>query len=88
MALDTFDVVMIDIWFVHLHADAWGLNLSVSPRAVGLSVFLWMAAAGLRPVFQLGQSSLAAMRVFDGSKAGGVGCGALRDRQEIAVSRY
>ena len=35
-----------------------------------------------------GQSLIAAMRVFDGSKASGVGCGALRDRQEIDVSRY
>ena len=53
MVLDTFDVVMMDIGIVHLHADGWGLSLSASPRAVGLSVFLWMAAAGLRPVFRL-----------------------------------
>ena len=53
MALDTFDVIMMDIRFVHLYADAWGLNLSASLRAVGLSVFLWMSAAGLWPVFRL-----------------------------------
>ena len=29
MALDTFDVVMIDIWFVHLRADSWRLSLTV-----------------------------------------------------------
>ena len=82
MVLDTFDVVMIDIWFVHLHADAWGLSLSAY-------LFLRVRQQPVCGLFSgFGQSLIAAMRVFDGSKAGGVGCGALRDRQEIAVSRY
>ena len=75
MALDTFDVVMIDIRFVHLHAGGWGLNLSVSHA---LSAYLFLRVR-LLPVCGLfsgfGQSSLAAMCVFDGSKASGVGCG-------------
>lgn len=39
MALDTFDVVMIDIRFVYLHAGGWGLNLSVSHA---LSAYLFL----------------------------------------------
>ena len=88
MVWDTFDVVMIDIRFVHLHAGGWGLNLSVS-HALSAYLFLRVRQQPVCGLFSgFGQSLIATMRVFDGSKASGVGCGALRDRQEIAVSRY
>ena len=127
MALDTFDVVMIDIRLVrlracgghiltlsiadrgpvHLRADGFGYVrrhhdgyqvCSFTRGCLGTEPERFSArcrficfpvngcCCGLFSGF--GQSSLAAMRVFDGSKASGVGCGVLRDRQEIAVSRY
>ena len=86
--MDMFALIMMDIRIVHFHADGWGLSLSVS-HALSAYLFLRVRQQPVCGLFSgFGQSLIAAMRVFDGSKASGVGCGALRDRQEIDVSRY